>query len=150
MNLTTIIAAVSIAIGTGLGWQLQAGRINTVKLELQNERTDRANERLAIQMAARDAIVKTTGQVKQAQVDAAMRNDRLLADLSRTTGQLVRLQDASSTAVRNAHSGLDACTSTLATHSKLLNQCAERYSSVAGDADQWASGLILWQEAWSK
>jgi len=129
---------------------LQAGRINTVKLELQNERTDRANERLAIQMAARDAIVKTTGQVKQAQVDAAMRNDRLLADLGRTRSELVRLQDASSTAVRNAHSGLDACTSTLATHAQLLGQCSSELVKVAGEADQWASGLILWQEAWPK
>jgi len=88
--------------------------------------------------------------VKQAQVDAAARNDRLAADLGRTRSELVRLQDASSTAVRNADSSIAACTSTLATHSKLLGQCAERYSAVAGDADQWASGLILWQEAWPK
>jgi len=101
-------------------------------------------------MAARDAIVKTTGQVKQAQVDAAVRNDRLAADLRRATGQLDSLRIASDTAVRNAHSGLDACTSTLATHAQLLGKCAERYSAVAGDADQWASGLILWQEAWPK
>jgi hypothetical protein len=150
MNLTAIISVIGLVVGTAFGWQLQADRINTIKLELSNERTDRANERLAIQMAARDAIVKTTGQVKQAQVDAAVRNDRLAADLGRTRSELGRLQDASATAMRNASAGLAACTSTLATHSKLLGQCAERYSAVAGDADQWASGLILWQEAWPK
>jgi len=151
MNLiTSIIAAVCIAVGTGLGWQLQAGRIASIQLELSNERTDRANERLAIQMAARDAIVKTTGQVKQAQVDAAVRNDRLAADLRRATGQLDSLRIASDTAVRNANSGITACTSTLATHAQLFGQCSSELVKVAGDADQWASGLILWQEAWSK
>jgi len=151
MNLiTSIIAAVCIAVGAGLGWQLQAGRINTIKLELSNERTDRANERLAIQLAARDAIVKTTGQVKQAQVDAAARNDRLAADLRRTTGQLDSLRIASETAVRNANSGIAACTGTLATHAQLLGQCSSELVKVSGEADQWASGLILWQEAWPK
>ena len=150
MNLTAIIAAISVAVGTGLGWQLQAGRIASIQLELSNERTDRANERLAIQMAARDAIVKTTGQVKQAQVDAATRNDRLAADLRRTAGQLDSLRSASEAAVRNAGAGLAACTSTLATHAQLLGKCAERYSSVAGDADGFASGLILWQDAWPR
>jgi len=152
MNPTSIITAVSIAISMASGgWMFyQSNRIASIQLELSNERTDRANERIAIQMAARDAIVKTTGQVKQAQVDAAVRNDRLAADLRRATGQLDSLRIASETAVRNANSGITACTSTLATHSKLLNQCAERYSSVAGDADGFASGLILWQDAWPR
>jgi len=60
------------------------------------------------------------------------------------------LRIASDTAVRNAHSGIAACTGTLATHAQLFGQCAERYSSLAGEADQWANGLILWQEAWPK
>ena len=151
MNLiTSIIAAIGIAIGTGLGWQLQAGRINTITQELKNEQLDRANERIAIQMAARDAIVKTTGQVKQAQVDAAVRNDRLAADLRRATGQLDSLRIASDTAVRNAHSSLDACTSTLATHAQLFGQCAERYSSLAGDADQWSNHAVMYQDAWPR
>jgi len=151
MNLiTSIIAAVCIAVGAGLGWQLQAGRINTITQELKNEQLDRANERIAIQRASRNTIERNMSAVKQAQVDAAVRNDRLAADLGRTRSELVRLQDASSTAVRNANSGITACTGTLATHSKLLGQCAERYSAVAGEADQWASGLILWQDAWPK
>jgi len=151
MNLiTSIIAAVCIAVGAGLGWQLQAGRIASIQLELQNEQLDRANERIAIQRASRNTIERNMSAVTAAQDAAATRNDRLAADLGRTRSELVRLQDASSTAVRNADSGLDACTSTLATHAQLLGKCAERYSSVAGDADQWASGLILWQEAWPR
>jgi len=151
MNLiTSIIAAVSIAVGTGLGWQLQAGRINTVKLELQNERTDRANERLAIQMAARDAIVKTTGQVKQAQVDAAARNDRLAADLRRTAGQLDSLRIASETAVRNASAGVDACTGAVRTYNVIFSQCAGQLSEVAGDADKWSSHALMFQDAWPR
>ncbi len=150
MNLTAIIAAIGIAIGTGLGWQLQAGRIASIQLELQNEQLDRANERIAIQRASRNTIERNMSAVTAAQDAAATRNDRLAADLQRSRNELGRLQDASATAMRNASAGLAACTSTLATHSKLLGQCAERYSAVAGDADQWVSGLILWQEAWPK
>ena len=151
MNLiTSIIAAVCIAIGTGLGWQLQAGRINTITQELKNEQLDRANERIAIQRASRNTIERNMSAVKQAQVDAAARNDRLAADLRRTTGQLDSLRIASETAVRNANSGIAACTSTLATHAQLFGQCSSELVKVAGEADQWASGLILWQEAWSK
>ena len=152
MNLTAVITAIGIAISMASGgWMLyQSNRIASIQLELSNERTDRANERLAIQMAARDAIVKTTGQVKQAQVDAATRNDRLAADLGRTRSELGRLQDASATAVRNAGAGLAACTSTLATHAQLFGQCSSELVKVAGDADQWASGLILWQDAWPR
>ena len=150
MNLTAIISVIGLVVGTAFGWQLQADRINTIKLELSNERTDRANERLAIQMAARDAIVKTTGQVKQAQADAAMRNDRLAADLRRTAGQLDSLRSASEAAVRNANSGIAACTGTLDTHAQLLGQCSSELVKGSGEADQWASGLILWQEAWPK
>jgi len=151
MNLiTSIIAAVSIAVGAGLGWQLQAGRINTITQELKNEQLDRANERLAIQMAARDAIVKTTGQVKQAQVDAAVRNDRLAADLRRTAGQLDSLRIASDTAVRNASAGVDACTGAVRTYNVIFSQCAGQLSEVAGDADKWSSHALMFQDAWPK
>jgi len=151
MNLiTSIIAAVSIAVGAGLGWQLQAGRINTITQELKNEQLDRANERLAIQMAARDAIVKTTGQVKQAQVDAAVRNDRLAADLRRTAGQLDSLRIASDTAVRNASAGVDACTGAVRTYNVIFSQCAGQLSEVAGDADKWSSHALMFQDAWPR
>ena len=151
MNLiTSIIAAVCIAIGTGLGWQLQAGRINTITQELKNEQLDRANERLAIQLAARDAIVKTTGQVKQAQVDAAARNDRLAADLRRTAGQLDSLRIASDTAVRNASAGVDACTGAVRTYNVIFSQCAGQLSEVAGDADKWSSHALMFQDAWPR
>ena len=151
MNLiTSIIAAVCIAVGTGLGWQLQAGRINTITQELKNEQLDRANERIAIQMAARDAIVKTTGQVKQAQVDAATRNDRLAADLRRATGQLDSLRIASDTAVRNASAGVDACTGAVRTYNVIFSQCAGQLSEVAGDADKWSSHALMFQDAWPK
>jgi len=151
MNLiTSIIAAVCIAVGTGLGWQLQAGRINTITQELKNEQLDRANERIAIQMAARDAIVKTTGQVKQAQVDAAVRNDRLAADLRRTAGQLDSLRIASDTAVRNASAGVDACTGAVRTYNVIFSQCAGQLSEVAGDADKWSSHALMFQDAWPK
>ena len=151
MNLiTSIIAAVCIAIGTGLGWQLQAGRINTITQELKNEQLDRANERIAIQRASRNTIERNMSAVKQAQVDAAVRNDRLAADLRRATGQLDSLRIASDTAVRNANSGITACTSTLATHAQLFGQCAERYSSLAGDADQWSNHAVMYQDAWPR
>ncbi len=150
MNLTAIISVIGLVVGTAFGWQLQADRIASIQLELQNERTDRANEHLAIQRASSDAIAANAKQVKQAQVDAATRNDRLAADLRRTAGQLDSLRIASEAAVRNADSSIAACTGTLATHAQLLSQCSSELVKVSGEADGWVSGLILWQEAWPK
>jgi hypothetical protein len=152
MNLTAVITAIGIAISMASGgWMLyQSNRIASIQLELSNERTDRANERLAIQMAARDAIVKTTGQVKQAQVDAAARNDRLAADLRRTAGQLDSLRIASDTAVRNASAGVDACTGAVRTYNVIFSQCAGQLSEVAGDADKWSSHALMFQDAWPR
>ena len=148
--ITAIIAAIGLAAGIAIGWQWQAGRLHTAQKELQNEQLDRANERLAIQMAARDAIVKTTGQVKQAQTDAAVRNDRLAADLRRTAGQLDSLRSTSADTVRNASAGIAACTAALATYDNVFTQCAATATDLAGDADQYASELMLWQEAWPR
>jgi len=151
MNLiTSIIAAVCIAVGAGLGWQLQAGRINTITQELKNEQLDRANERIAIQRASRNTIERNMSAVKQAQVDAAVRNDRLAADLRRATGQLDSLRIASDTAVRNASAGVDACTGAVRTYNVIFSQCADQLSEVAGDADKWSSHALMFQDAWPR
>ena len=148
--ITAITTAITLAIGIVVGLQWQAGRLQTAQETLKNEQLDRANERLAIQMAARDAIVKTTGQVKQAQTDAAVRNDRLAADLRRTAGQLDSLRSTSADTVRNASAGITACTAALATYDNVFTQCAATATTLAGDVDQWANHAVMYQDAWPK
>jgi len=154
MTPTQIIAAIALAIGATAGgagaWQWQSGRVAAAQLELSNERLDRANERIAIQRAARATADRLTSAVSKAQTDASIRTAALAAVVDRSRSELDRLRIASADAVRNAHSGLDACTSTLATHSQLLTQCSKRLVEVAHDADQWAIHAMMLQDGWPR
>ena len=154
MTPTQIIAAIALAIGATAGgagaWQWQSGRVAAAQLELSNERLDRANERIAIQRAARATADRATSQVIAAQNEAVSRVAAInrVADSNRT--ELERLRIASADAVRAASAGLDACTSTLATHSQLLTQCSKRLVEVAHDADQWAIHAMMLQDGWPR
>jgi len=154
MNLTTIAAAIAFATGLAVGssgaWQLQTGRVASIKLELQNEKLDRANERIAIQRAARAAIERTTTAVSQAQADASNRLVALAADRDRAKSDLDRLRDTSAAAVRNASAGLDACTSTLTAFNFVFGQCSTALSEMAAGADQWVGQALIFQDAWPK
>lgn len=147
MNLTIASALISIAIagagGFGAAWKIQAANITQIQL-------DQANERIAIQRVARATLERNMSRVNQAQAKAASRNRRLAADQRSAVTALDGLRTASASALRAATSGLDACTSTLATHSVVLGQCSGRYVEVARDADQLVSEVILYQDAWPK
>ena len=158
MSLTTIAVAVAatatfafgLAVGSGVGYQLQASRIASIQLELKNEQLDRANERIAIQRAARATLERNMQAVSKAQDVAASRLVAIAADRDRAHSQLDRLRDTSAAAVRNASAGIDACTSAVATYDQLFTGCSARLVEVAGDADSWASSTVMMQDAWPK
>ena len=147
MNLTLLSALISAAIagagGFGAAWKWQAANINEIRL-------DQANERISTQRAARATLERHMSSVSLAQAKAADRVVRLAADNSRAASALDRLRDTSSAALRAAAGDLDACTTSLASHSVVLSQCGQELVRVSKDADDWASHAVSLQDAWPK
>lgn len=144
MNLTLLSALISAVVagagGFGAAWKIQAANITQIRL-------DQANERIAVQRAARSAIERNMSSVSLAQAKAADRTRRLAADNARATDALDSLRADSASALRAAAGDLATCTASLSTHSVVLSQCSGRLVEVARDADDWASYGITLQDA---
>ena len=138
-----ISAAIAASVGWGAAWHMQ--KLNITELELNH-----ANERIAIQRAARAATERHIAQVSVAQSAAAHRADTIATELAGNRTELERLRDTSAASVRSAGQSLDACTAALAAHALVSTQCAARYAEVAADSDAWASHGIALQDAWPK
>ena len=72
MNLTLISAAVAAAVGFGAAWQIQAGRMDSFKLEA-------ANERINQQRVARATSERYSAALAQAQNAAQARRTVIAA-----------------------------------------------------------------------
>ncbi len=150
MNFTAAIAAIATAAGIAIGYQLQNGRVNAAKLELKNEQIDRANERIAIQRAARQVAERLASQVIKAQNDAAARNVRLAADRSSAADAGSGLRIASTDTLRTSAADLEACTRSLDAHSVVLGELSQFAEGLAIAADSWASHAVALQDAWPR
>ena len=147
MNLTLIAAAICAALagvsGFGAAWKIQAVNITQIRL-------DQANERIAVQRAARAAIERNMSSVSLAQAKAQVRSRSLAVAAAANAAGLDSLRAASSSALRSAASDVQACTRSLAAHSVVLGQCSQELVRVSKDADDWASYGITLQDAWPK
>lgn len=142
--LTTAIAAVVAgAAGFGLAWQLQAGNISEINLGA-------ANERIAIQRAARQTLERVTGQIATAQTAARKRDVRVRVDSDRAGNAGNGLRLASTAAVRTAEADPTTCNSIITAYSAVATASSDFIERVARDADQCHSDLQLIQEAWPK
>ena len=150
MNLSHIFFVLALLTGTGIGWSLQNGRIHTAQLELKNEQLDRAKERLAIQLASRDALVSAAGEVTAAQKKATSRIAAADRDRDRAVTELDRLRIASADAVRAASASTTACTAAVGTYAQLLDACSSELVRVADEADKWSNQALIYQDAWPK
>ena len=154
VNPALIVTALAWAFGALVGsaatWQWQAGRVHTAQTGLLNEQLDRAKERLAIQLTARDAIVRATGEVTQAQVAATNRVAAADRDRDRAITELDRLRIASADAVRAASASTTACTAAVGTYAQLLDACGSELVRVAQDADRWSNQALMYQDAWPR
>ena len=131
MNLTLIAAAICAAIagvsGFGAAWRLQAANINEIKLE-------QANERIAVQRAARAAIERSMSAVSQAQAKAADRIAVLMRDADLARQSANSLRNTSSNAVRSSTSDPEACGRIASTYDLILSESRDFIQEVASDA----------------
>ena len=147
MNLTLIayLAAAAAVFGGGFGtaWKWQAANINEIQLE-------RANERIAVQRAARAAIESNMQRVAAAQSNAADRVRRANLDNARSASALDSLRTASASALRAAANDTATCTAALSSHAIVVGKCSQEVVRLASDLDDWAGAVILYQDAWPR
>ena len=147
MSPTILIAAVAAVAsglaGFALAWQLQAGNISEIKLGA-------ANERIAIQRAARQTLERVTGQIAEAQTAARKRDVRVRTDSDRAGNAGNGLRLASTAAVRTSEDFTDACRAVIAAYDTVVATGSGLLQEVARAADQCDSDLQLIQDAWPK
>jgi hypothetical protein len=147
MNLTILSAFISAALagagGFGAAWKIQAANITQIELR-------QANERIAVQRAARAAIESNMQRVAAAQSNAADRVRRANLDNARSASALDSLRTASASALRAAANDTATCTASLASHSVVVGKCSQEVVRLASDLDDWASHTVTLQDAWPK
>lgn len=143
MNLTIISAAVAGAVGFGAAWQIQSGRMDSLKLEA-------ANERITKDRATRAQAERHIATVAATQASAAKRVAVMAGVSDNNRTELQRLQSHATESLRAAAGSLDACLASANALSVISNQCSERYSTLARDAQGHLSDIQTLTEAWPK
>lgn len=142
MNLTLISAAIAFAMGFGAAWQIQSGRMDSLKLEA-------ANERINQQRVARQTSERYSAALAQAQNAAQARRTVIAASVDANGAGLIGLRHTADTVRTSAttDSARDAYADAV---TKLFDQCGQALVRVAGQADGHLSDLQTVIEAWPK
>ena len=143
MNLTLISAAVAAAVGFGAAWQIQSGRMDSLKLEA-------ANERISMERQNRSAFEANQARVIAAQNASVSRNANLsrAADSASSAGNGLRI--ASADTARAAQADNAACLASVAVYDQLLGAVVEAGGRMASEADKWENTAVTLHEAWPR
>ena len=139
MNLTLISAAVAAAMGFGAAWQIQAGRMDSLKLEQKDARIER--DRAARAQAERRVATQFTAATRAQSNLRAAAADRSRLDL---VGSGLRDTTA---AMRAGDSDAATCHRQVAALGVVLDECTARYTEVAGHAQDWLIEALKQHEA---
>lgn len=142
MNLTLISAAVAAAVGFGAAWQIQSGRMDSLKLEA-------ANERINQQRVARATSERYSAALSKAQTDAQARRTVIAASVDANGAGLIGLHHTADS-VRSSATTSDARDAYGDAITKLFDQCSETLVRVAGEADGHVSDKQTLMGAWPR
>ena len=142
MNLTLISAAVAAAVGFGAAWQVQSGRMDSLKLEA-------ANERINQQRVARQTSERYSAALAQAQNAAQARRTVIAAAVDANGAGLIGLRHTADTVRSSAatDSARDAYADAV---TELFDQCGQALVRVAGEADGHVSDKQTLMGAWPR
>lgn len=142
MNLTLISASIAAAVGFGAAWQLQSGRMDSLKLEA-------ANERINQQRVARQTSERYSAALAQAQDAAQARRTVITAAVDSNGDGLIGLRHTADSVRTSAttDSARDAYADTV---TKLFDQCGQALVRVAGEADGHVSDKAALIESWPR
>lgn len=145
--MTLIAAAISAAlagsIGFGAAWTLQGRSIGAMKLEA-------ANDRIAQQRSARQAIERATTHVREAQESASARIAALGRELADARKSADGLRDTSSAAVRASAESPEACSRVTSTYNIVFAECAGSLQEMAATLDRCVIERQALSDGWPK
>ena len=141
----------AVALGFMAAWQLQGLRLDALDVEFAKYRLD--VERQASE--ARQAAFKQQAawlQEKEDALNAAkLREEKLRRDAAAAQSAARGLRDdLAALRERVSADSVEACQRYVGSLSDVLGECGERYSAVAGIADQCVSDVQTLTEAWPK
>ena len=143
--------AVSVLVGAWLAWLVQEIRLDGVKVEFATYKARVEQQAVEARYAAlkqKEAWVK---EKEDAEVNAVLREAQLRSERDRAVAAGRRLRDdIAALRDRLSESSAEACRRYVGTLSDVLAECSERYSTVAGVADQCVSDVQTLNEAWPK
>ena len=141
--------AIAACVGAWIAWTVQGVRVDGVKTEFAGYKTQVAQQAIEARQAAlkqKEQWIKEKEDAEQraAQREATLRaeRDRALAGARRLRDDIAALRERLSTDTG------EACRRYVGTLSDVLGECSERYSAVAGVADQCVSDVATLSEAW--
>lgn len=141
MRLTIVASLLASIAGFVVAWQLQAHQI--IKLELNH-----AQERIALQRAARATYERNTTALIQAQNHSTVR-DRAVRDNVAVTGSAGNgLRITTASAVRAATESADTCPNSAAALAAVSDQCFAELQGLAEIADRHVNDIKTLIEAW--
>ena len=147
MNMTLIAAAISAAlagsIGFGAAWTLQGRTIDELKLGA-------ANERIATQRAARQAIERATDDVRKAQESASARIAVLGRELADARKSSDGLRDTSAAAVRTVAESPETCGRITHAYDLILTESRDFIQEMAADVGRCHSERQALNDSWPR
>lgn len=145
------VAAFVGAVGLGFmaAWQIQGLRLDSLTVEFGQYRSAVEQQALEARQAALKQQAAWLQEKDDAEQKAAEREAKLHKDLAAAQSAARGLRDDLAAARdRLSESPVEACRAHVGTLSDVLGECSERYSEVAGHADQCVSDLQQVSEAW--
>lgn len=142
MNIAAIVAAAAFITGFGAAWQVQGGRITSLKLE-------HSDAIISQQRAARATYERYSAAVSKAQNDAQVRRTAINSAVDSNGLGLIGLRVAASS-VRDSATTDTARTAYADTVTELFSDCSRRYIELAGTADGIASDNQTLRDAWPR
>lgn len=142
MNIAAIVAAAAFITGFGAAWQVQGGRITSLKLE-------HSDAIISQQRAARATYERYSAAASKAQNDAQVRRTAINSAVDSNGAGLIGLRLTASTVRASAttDAARDAYSDTV---TELFDQCGGLLVKIAGDADGIASDNQTLRDAWPK
>lgn len=145
-RLAATLGILIILIGTHWYAYQAGGRNHTAALKLEY-----AQQAKVADAAARAKEQEYSRQLKKAQDDYVRRQNRLLADASAARAESSRLQHSLADFRRQLPDLTEQAVRQYAdTASIVLNECQDRYTAVAEDADRLGNAAQALDQAWPK
>lgn len=144
-----VIAIITLLIGVAAGAYIQQGRVTEAKAELTlcNNHFVSETERITIERNAHERELQTKYDAAIAKSNLRVETlDRELTDLRKLRGGV--RQQLATTAQRIPDASSAALTGYTITLGELFNECTERYSELAGQAQKHVESIMKFQEAW--